>query len=81
MIDDPSLIQARKALRENQSLLDREKNKIAYNLNTALLAIVSRLEKIEQDVGYLHNKLQPILQEISSDADLVRRIARGSDYE
>ena len=56
------------ALRGNLSLLDPAKNKVSYNLNTALLAICRELKRQSADIELAGNKLQAILKDIADDA-------------
>ena len=69
-----SLHQARKALEENRRLLDPEKHIVARNTNEALLHLLQGLERIQDDLSRLHNRLDPILKEISDDYDDARTI-------
>jgi hypothetical protein len=64
-----SLYNAQMALRENARLFASDKNQAAKNTNTALLGICDALERLKDDVALLHNKLQPILKELSDDQD------------
>jgi hypothetical protein len=71
-----SLYDARSALEENLRLLPPDKYRPAANTNKALLGICDALERLKEDVGLLHNKLQPILKELSDDQDEWHQMAR-----
>jgi len=63
----PSLHDAIVALQENLSLLDREKNKIAHNLNTALVIVCHALGNISAQVAQAQDMMRPILKEMGDD--------------
>lgn len=63
---------AEKALEENLSLLDPAKHKSARLLTVALLGICGEIRSLKDDVGSLHNKLQPILKEMENERGFVR---------
>lgn len=65
-----SLAQARKALEDNQRLLDPEKHKIARNTNEALLHMLQSLERMSGDLDRLHKRIDPILKAIAEDYQL-----------
>jgi hypothetical protein len=61
--------EAKRALEENLTLLDPERHKTAHNLTVALAYIVRQIGQIQKDVDLLHNKIQPILQELAEDSN------------
>jgi hypothetical protein len=72
-----SLFDAQLALRENARLFASGKYPAAKNTNTALQGICEALERLRDDVALLHNKLQPILKELSDDQDDWQSAVRG----
>lgn len=58
---------AKEALIENAESFDPEKHKGLYNITLALLHIVDSLDRVRSDVALLHNKLQPVLKQISDE--------------
>jgi hypothetical protein len=64
------------ALQENLGLLDPVKHKSARNMTFALIYICEGIESLSRDVGFLHNKLQPILKEIADDQEFVHKMTR-----
>ena len=76
--DDVNLFQAKQALQENSRLISADTHKVMWNLNVALLHICDALDRTRRDVELLHNKLQPIIKELSGEKEDVRRLTRGA---
>jgi hypothetical protein len=72
-----SLYDAQVALRENARLFVPDKYQAARNTNIALQGICDVLERLRDDVALLHNKLQPILKELSDDQNDWQSSVRG----
>lgn len=68
---------AKVVLQRNATLLNPKVHAIVWNTNAALLHMCDALQKIQRDVEFLHNKLQPILKELSDDQDDAHRLTRG----
>jgi hypothetical protein len=68
-IEDIRFTEARQAIQENLSLLDPVKHKTVYNMTITLGYLLQQQWKLQDDVGLLHNKLQPILVEIAEDSN------------
>lgn len=62
-----SRFQAQEALLKNVELLDPQKFPAMWNMNVALLYVVDTLDRVRDDVALLHNKIQPILKQISDE--------------
>lgn len=73
-----SLAQARKALEDNQRLLDPEKHKIARNTNEALLHMLQGLERMSGDLDRLHKRIDPILKAIAEDYQLADEYVKNA---
>lgn len=56
---------AEEALLDNAQKLDPTTDSALWNLNVAMLYLVDGLARIQDDVNILHNKIQPILKQIS----------------
>lgn len=65
--NDVSLFEAQNALQANIAIFKPDTHPILRNQNIALLGICHSLGKLERSLDLLHNKLQPILREMSED--------------
>jgi hypothetical protein len=62
------LAEVRKALDENDQLLDKTKYSAAHNTNVILRYLVETTARIEADLILLHGKLQPVLKHLKDES-------------
>jgi len=71
--------EAKRALEENLNLLDPVQYKTLHNLTIALAYMVRQIGQLQKDVDLLHNKIQPILQELAEDSNWRDRLPKYED--
>ena len=78
---NPRFDAVRKALDENDRLLEQTKYKVAHNTNKVLRYLVETIYRVETDLILLQRKLQPILKHLENDDDNWRRYMPRDENE
>lgn len=60
------LLDAEFALKEIMGAVNPQKQPQIHNITIAMMGVVNALGVIQKDVGLLHNRLQPVLDELRS---------------